>query len=167
MAALIDNTTIMYVTDDSPISEARYRARFYFDPNSLTMANNDSHSIFAARSNTADPLRIDLRRQPGLYQIRAFVGNDTGAITTAWFTISDDPHSIEIDWSAATGVGANDGSFTMWIDGAVVATLTGLDNDTLRIEQARLGPYVGIDPGTSGTEYFDAFVSRRQTYIGP
>jgi hypothetical protein len=38
MAALIDNTTAMYVRDDTPYSETRYRARFYFDPNTLTMA---------------------------------------------------------------------------------------------------------------------------------
>lgn len=167
MAALIDNTTAMYITDDTPVSEARYRARFYFDPNSLTMAEGDTHSIFGARNSTTELLRIDFRRQAGNYQIRAFIGNDTTAMATFWFTISDAPHTIEFDWSAATGVGANDGFLTLWIDGAIVANQTSLDNDTMRIEQARLGPYVGIDAGTSGTELFDAFASTRVNYIGP
>ena len=45
--------------------------------------------------------------------------------------------------------------------------MTAVDNDTWRIDRARLGPVSGIDAGTSGTEYFDGFVSRRQTYTGP
>jgi hypothetical protein len=114
-----------------------------------------------------DPVRIDFRRSAGSYQIRAFVGNDTSGEATAWFTISDAPHSIDFDWEAATAAGANNGFFSLWIDGTAAASLTGLDNDTLRIEQVRLGPYVGIDGGTLGTEYFDGFVSRRLTYIGP
>ena len=53
------------------------------------------------------------------------------------------------------------------IDGIQQANLTGIDNDTLRIDRARLGALAGMDVGTSGTYYFDAFESRRQTYIGP
>ncbi len=36
LSATIVNTTSMYVRDDTPAGEARYRARFYFDPNSIT-----------------------------------------------------------------------------------------------------------------------------------
>ena len=56
---------------------------------------------------------------------------------------------------------------TVWIDGAQQASLSGVDNDTRRIDRARLGALTGIDTGTSGTYYFDDFESRRQTYIGP
>ena len=59
MAALIDNTTGMYVQDDTPASEASYRARFYFDPNSITMADGNLHFIFTARNTTLDVVRID------------------------------------------------------------------------------------------------------------
>ena len=64
-------------------------------------------------------------------------------------------------------VGANDGGLTLWIDGTQKANLTGADNDTRRIDRVRLGAASGIDTGTRGTYYFDAFESRRQTYIGP
>jgi hypothetical protein len=84
---------------------------------------------------------------------------------TNWFTISDAPHSIEVDWRASTG--ANNGGLTLWIDGTQQADLTGVDNDTRRIDRAMLGALAGIDGGTRGTYYFDAFESRRQTYIGP
>jgi len=47
------------------------------------------------------------------------------------------------------------------------ANLTGVDNDTARLDFIRFGAVSGIDTGTRGTEYFDAFESRRQSYIGP
>ena len=41
-----------------------------------------------------------------------------------------------------------------------------IDNDTRRIDEVRLGPWALVDSGTSGTYYFDAFESRRESYIG-
>jgi hypothetical protein len=94
--------------------------------------------------------------------------NDAAAWTsTNWFTIGDASHSIELDWRAATAAGANNGGLTLWVDGVQQVDLTGMDNDTHRIDRARLGPVSGLDTTTSGTYYFDAFESRRQTYIGP
>lgn len=72
-----------------------------------------------------------------------------------------------MDWRAATGVRANDGGLTLWIDNIQQATLTGGDNDTRRIDRVRLGALTGIDTGTRGIYYFDAFESRRQDYVGP
>jgi hypothetical protein len=167
MAALIDNKTAMYVQDDSPVSESRYRARFYFDPNSLSMASGNMHTIFLAHSATLDLITIDLRFASGAYQIRGLIRTDLGSTLTPWVPISDAPHTIEIDWAAATSAGANNGFFTLWVDGIQAASLTGIDNDTHRVELARLGPSAGIDAGTSGTEFFDAFVSTRSMYIGP
>ena len=46
------------------------------------------------------------------------------------------------------------------------ANLTGIDNDTRRIDRLRLGATADLDNGTSGTYYFDAFESRRTSYIG-
>lgn len=88
-------------------------------------------------------------------------------MNTAWFTLGDQPHSIELDWQAASAAGANNGQATLWVDGVQVGSVTGVDNDTRRMEQASLGPVSGIDTGTQGTMYFDAFESRRQTPIGP
>ena len=51
--------------------------------------------------------------------------------------------------------------------GAQTKGLTGVDNDLARIDRARMGPANSVDAGTRGTYYFDAFESRRQTYIGP
>jgi hypothetical protein len=74
---------------------------------------------------------------------------------------------MELDWRAATAAGANDGGLTLWLDGQQRANLTSINNDARRIDRVRLGAVIGIDSGTRGTYYFDAFESRRGTYIGP
>jgi hypothetical protein len=81
--------------------------------------------------------------------------------------INNAANMIELDWRASTGAGANNGGLTLWINGVQKANITGVDNDTRRIDRIRLGAVSGVDTGTRGTYYFDAFESRRMTYIGP
>jgi len=186
MRAVITSTTGMEVTDDRPTLETRYRARFYFDPNSITMANLDMHNIFQGYQyapNTANfsaILQVELRCNNvsgcnsinGGYQVRGKITDDgvtsyPTAGSMGWTTITDASHFIELDWSAATAVAANNGYLTLWVDGTQVQSVTPIDNDTRRMDRAKLGPISSLDAGTSGTYYFDAFESRRQTYIGP
>lgn len=165
---MINNTTPIYVTDDTPNAENRYRLRFYFDPNSITMSNGNAHYIFYGYTGTStDVLRVEFRRSSSSYQINAAIRNDKSTWTISnWFTISDASHYLELDWRASTAAGANNGGLTFWIDGVQKANLTGVDNDTRRIDRIRLGAVSGLDSGTVGTYFFDAFESRRQTYIG-
>jgi len=169
MQALLDDNTAIFVTDDTPNAEARYRARFYFDPNSVSMSSGAAHFLFRGfLGSSTQVVRVEFRFSSGNYQIRAALTNDGSTWTnTNWFTISDDSHAIEFDWQAATGAGANNGSLTLWIDGIQQASLTGIDNDTRRVDRVRLGAVAGLDAGTSGTYFFDAFESRRESYIGP
>jgi len=169
MQAVIDDNNTIYVTDNLPAAEPRYRARFYFDPNSIVMASGDAHFIFNGFMGTSTAiLRVEFRNFSGVYQVRGRLINDgTSWTNSSWFTISDATHYIEVDWRAATAVGANNGGLTLWIDGAQQANLTTVDNDTRRIDSVRLGAITGVDTGTLGTYFFDAFESRRQTFIGP
>ena len=169
MQAVINDNTSLYVTDEHPTAEPRYRVRFYFDPNTVVMVRNNAHFIFNGFNAAGTAVvRVEFHILSGQYQIRVNVLNDSTSFTsTTWFTISDAPHAIELDWHASTAVGANDGGVTLWIDGVQMAHLTGVDNDTRRIDRVRLGATAAIDSGTRGTEYFDAFESHRQTYIGP
>ena len=168
MQGVINDNTSIFVTDSRPSAESRYRARFYFDPNSIAMATSDRHYIFHGRNAAgARVLRVEFRWTGTQYEIRAALARDTTSFTnTAWFAISDAPHPIELDWQASTAPGANNGSLTLWIDGLQKANLTGVDNDTRRVDDVRLGAVAGIDTGTRGTYYFDAFESRRVTFIG-
>ena len=169
MQALIDDNNANYVNDDSPNAEPRYRARFYFDPNSIPMASGDAHMIFKGFVGTStEVFKVEFRKFGVDYQIQVSIADDgSNFISSSFFTISDAVHFIELDWWAATAVGANNGGLTLWIDGVQKAVLTGIDNDTRRVDQARLGALSAIDTGTRGTYYFDAFESRRLNYIGP
>ena len=169
MQALIDDNNLIYVTDDLPNAETRYRARFYFDPNSITMANKDAHYLLYGYNGTSTiVLRVELRRFSGAYQLRVALRNDSNSWTSSsWFPITDASHFIEIDWRASTASGANNGGLTLWIDGTQRANLIGVDNDTRRIDRVQLGAVSGVDTGTRGTYFFDAFESHRQIYIGP
>ena len=170
LQAVIDDNNPIYVTDDSPNAETRYRARFYFDPNSIKMVSNDAHYIFLGYTSASIPvLRIEFRFSKGNYQLRTALRNDSNSWTSSnWFTISDNPHFIELDWRASTASGANNGGLTIWIDGGNPrANLAGVDNDTRRMDRIQLGAISGIDSGTRGSYSFDGFESHRQTYIGP
>ena len=168
LQALVNDNNSIYVTDDRPAAEPRYRARFYFDPNSITMKNGNAHYVFYGYSGASTVvLRVEFRWSNSRYQLRAALLNDSTSWTSSgWSTITDAPHAIELDWQASIAAGANNGGLTLWIDGEPQASLAGIDNDTRRIDRVRLGAVAGIDSGTRGTEYFDAFESRRQTYIG-
>jgi len=168
MSALIDDNNAIYVTDDLPNGETEYVVRFYFNPNSISMSNNDNHTIFYAYKGTIQPaMRVELRYYSGNYQVRAQARKDSLFVNTNYYTISDDEHYIEIAWSAATSPGANNGELTLYIDGVQKESITNIDNDTIYIDRARLGAVAEVDTGTRGTYYFDAFESRESGYIGP
>jgi hypothetical protein len=168
MQVLINNdATNIYVSDNTPNLESRYRARFYFDPNGIAMADASAHYIFIGY-DASSVFQVDFRISGGNYQIRLRQNNDAGSVSsTNWATISDAPHSIELEWWAATAAGANNGGVTLWIDGVQSAGLTGVDNDTRRIDRVSLGAVSGVDTTTLGAYFIDAFESRRQIYIGP
>src|SRR5215210_1964758 len=101
---MIDDNNAIYVRDDSPNAETHYRARFYFDPNSITMVSSDAHYLFYGYSGRSTVvLRVEFRFAKGNYQIRAALRNDSnGWTSSSWFIIADALHFIEIDWHAAT-----------------------------------------------------------------
>ena len=169
LQAAINDNNVLSVTSDHPNAEPRYRARFYFDPNSIGMASGDSHIILRGYSGSSTvSLRVEFGSSSGAYRIRAGLVDDGGTWTeTSWLPLSDAPHVLELDWRAASGAGASNGGLTFWIDGSQQADLIGIDNDTRRIDRVLLGALASIDAGTRGIYYFDAFESRRQSYIGP
>lgn len=169
LQVVIDDNNAIYIRDDSPNAESRYHARFYFDPNSISMAHNDAHYLFYGHAGTSTVvLRVEFRFFKGNYQLRAALRNNGNRWKSgSWFTITDSVHFIEIDWRAATASSANNGGLTLWVDSVQRANLTGVDNDTRRLDHIKLGAVSGIDTGTRGTYYFDGFESRQETYIGP
>ena len=83
MQAVIDDVNTIYVTDDTPNAEPRYRARFYFDPNTIPMASGNAHYIFKGFIGTStEVIRVEFRCASGCsvsgtsYQIRAALLDD-------------------------------------------------------------------------------------------
>ena len=169
--ALVNDTNSLYVVDDTPIYESRYRARFYFDPNGFDPGEASSH--FRTRIFIAfDPsglrvITLVLKRQGGAYSVETRVRrNDGTRVDTGFFPISDGPHVLEFDWQRATGPGTGDGALEMWIDDVFASFVSGIDNDLSYVDFARLGA-LAIKTGAAGTLYLDQFESRRRTYVGP
>jgi putative hemolysin len=166
----INDNNKIYCTDQTPESETNYRARFYFHPRSIKMANGDTHVIFKGIKGTStDVIRIEFRKSKGSYQIRAGLRTDSGTWkSSSWQTITDTSHYIEFSWQAATASNTSNGRLGLWIDEGRKADLTNIDNDTLRVDEIRFGPSEGIDPGTRGKYFLDDFISRSDNQaIGP
>jgi hypothetical protein len=158
----MDDNKTLYVQDDTPLNLAIYNVNFHFDPNSAVMANLNKLFLYIAydsRTSFVPAIQVELRRSSGNYQMRARSHNDNLTWTnTAWFTVADGEHQIEVEWDGASIPGENDGKLKLKIDGVVKANLDGIDSDTFRVDRARLG-VIGVDTGTRGTFFFDQFES--------
>ena len=51
----------------------------------------------------------------------------------------------------------------MWVDGSQVTGLSGLDNESARVDFVRWGAVDGVDSTTTGTMNLDEFVSQRSS----
>ena len=165
-AAIIDQVDL-FVTDDTPTYEPRYRARFYFDPNFVHMGVGEYLEIFyALKEDGSGVLSIELHYLEDGYYVRIAGTDDSGSQNYGTLVaVTDAPHAFEFDWQTASSDGANDGSLAFWVDGVEQTPLTGLDNDTMLVGKGRLG-VSKIGDETYGVVYFDGFESRRWSYIG-
>ena len=151
------NTTGMYARDDSPNAETRYRARFSFHPNSITMANGDYVYLLQGFSTSkTNILMVQFYRNAAGYQlrVRAYDSILANWVNTPYVVISDAAHTVDVDWG-------NDGHLTFWVDGVQQSSLTGINNSSYTMDSVRLGaPYISAS-GMSGSFYLDDFEARR------
>ena len=140
-----------------PSSETYIAWDFQFDINSLTMGEAELFSAGFLRDSSATLLvYFDIYYSSGSYYARLAVredggGNQVGSIRA----ISDAPVYVRIVWKQSSAAGADDGHCYMYIDGALVESITGLDNDTHTVDRAENGFVTGVDAGTSGDIYID------------
>ncbi len=173
---VIDDTTGIYglVSFGSPYSTTGIvRARFYIDPNALTMANGNNFRLLVVNNSTpAAVAEVRLGYTTGTgHTIAAMIVDDAAAESfTTYYGISDELHYVEMLLTRASGESTNDGSIQLWIDRVDKETVGSKDNytrfNTLRIVQ--FGAVSGIDTGTSGTFYLDQLVVNDDgSEIGP
>ena len=172
LQASVDDTAPLFVQDDSPDDEGHYRASFEFDPRGFDPGEaNGAHRVRLFLGLEAQPTRrafaLVLRRLGGDYSLRVRVRREDGSrADTPFVPIAAGAHAIELHWVRATRPDSDDGSLSLWIDGALASRLDGLDNPSPGLEAVRLGA-LSAKAGASGALTFDTFVSRRWSPIGP
>lgn len=160
----ISGTSSMYARYYPPILEDEYHARFRFHPNSLNLANGKAHYLYegSTTSTGARLIRLEILSENSEYKLRVQVRKDDDTyINSAAYTISNDWHTIQVGWKAASADGSNDGMAELWIDDVLMESLTGVDNDLILLNEIRLGAPSGLDTGTSGAMLFDDFTAYR------
>lgn len=169
MAVSILNGGASYVMDPTPNAESQFHARFYFNSNVLKMANNDLVTIYETYNTSGVATAVvQIRYSAKSFQLRSGIMRDNQKWSyTNWSTITKAWHSVEFSWIASSTSNVAAGSLTFYIDGVQKDALTAIDNDQQQIDQVALGIVRGMDNATLGTCYFDDYVSRQITYIGP
>ena len=161
----------IFVTDDTPNAETRYRFRIYFDPNSITTDDWDEFSIVRCTDEgvtTIFYLSIVYLAAEGGFTTRVNYETDTGDGNSTRFPLVDGVNMIEIDWKASSAPGANDGEIKIYTgeDVTLKETVSNLDTDTFSIGEID----IGIFPWNvnNGTIYLDDFASNNDgSEIGP
>ena len=166
---VVSDQSPTYVQDNTPADEARYRARFYVRSDHATMAAGDEFELFTAYAADDTPvLRLTVYFDGTDRRLRFVAREDGGADTSpgAGLVLVDGWRAVEIDWQASSAPGANDGFLDLWLEGHPQTGLSALDNDTLSVHHVQWGAVAGLDAGTGGSLFLDAFESRRAGYIG-
>ena len=154
----IMDTTARYCSFTDPTAETAVTIECEFDPNLLTMANNDTFAIIYPydTSLASDPFQIRLKKAGADYILHGYIRADGGAATyLASPVLTDEPHTIRVVWVASSVDGADDGYFSLYMDDILLQTITGIDNDTWDIDSIDFGARTGLDAGTYGIFYMD------------
>jgi hypothetical protein len=170
--AQVSGTAGVFLQDDSPENENRYRARFYLDPNAHDpgeASNQRRTRVFVLFEEGPNRrlAAVVLRRLSGQFALSGRVRlDDNSQANTPFVNITDAAHWVELDWQRSSGPDANNGFFTLTIDGTPVSTLPALDNSISSVDMVRLGT-ISNKTAASGQVFVDEFVSRRANPIGP
>lgn len=98
---------LSYVEYSGMGNQSHLRCGFRFDPNSFTIGDGNVFEI-----GFFDQSGVEIRKSSGDIQVRAW-----GIDYSSWYTITDGPHTIEVDWKAESTPGGGDGYTKLYIDG--------------------------------------------------
>jgi hypothetical protein len=176
------NTNDTYVVTSHPNAETTYNVSFYIDPNDIFLQAKKFFAIGNIKK-TDPPLRnfflIYLRKSGSgghYWELQTNARDDNGNFMPwqtavkicgdATTTIPCDtvgPQEFRFEWAAAPG--ANDGFLRIYKNGSLKVEWTGINNDTITIDEASFGAIwmANNDQGVAanGSFYFDTFTSTR------
>jgi hypothetical protein len=156
-----------FVTD-SGLSATSISVQFNLDPNGLKLQNNKIIRIFQSRDGAKAPHWLQLRKNDGNFQLRALAKLDgPGFVKTLWTKITNKPHLIEIEWSAASGAGNHNGYVKLYVGGQLRRQKGGLNNDTFVVKKVKLGfTNRPLNFWVRGVFFIDDFMSSDSGFIG-
>ena len=126
--------------DETPTNEITFNARFNFDINNLSMTTGERFRFMQFKMDALRPAFIVLKYDSGVYSIQLnTLLDDLTKVKTGWVVLPNAPTTIEVDWQQSSGESANDGFARLYLNDALQAELTGLDNFTLSITSFRMG----------------------------
>jgi hypothetical protein len=155
LRVLVNDPSAVYLQDELPFSSS-YHARFYLRLVPLAMANLDSFVVFSgADPDGANVFKVHVIGAGADRYLRAIAYTDTGSSVAGGFVlVPPGRHAIEISWQRGAA-----GQLTLKIDGQLEDSITGVANNTLRVDRVRLGAAEGFDAGTTGNFALDEFAS--------
>jgi hypothetical protein len=152
---------LAYVTDNSPVAETTYHARFALNANTLRSGTAATVlTLFEGRTgNNGQAFSLQYRYTGTTPQVRAVLSRAGGTSTGNWVTLTGTGQRIQLDWASATV-----GSLRLTVNGTAQPLLTG-NTSALTLESVRLGVTAGATAasGSTGIAYFDSFLSTRNT----
>jgi hypothetical protein len=171
IALTVDDGTGSYVQQNQTWYSRYLGYGFIIEPNGA-MGDGEQFTFVQTRLSGAPTFSVwlDVRRNSGDFQIRAGTYDDTPtASNTAWYTIDENPHWIEVRHKAESVDGQADGQLEFYIDGDLKETLSSIDDHSnwSMINAFRAGQTATAVTPTTGTINFDYFILRDDyTLIG-
>jgi hypothetical protein len=162
----ITGTGALFVQDDSPRGEDRYRARFDLDPNTFDPGEaQGTHRarVFVAFAANPDRrlLALVLRRRDGAFSLLGRVRRADGSQSSVGpLPLTAAPHRVEVEWQRSSRPGLPDGVLRVRVDGRLAGEIAGVPTLDAGVEFVRLGA-LGVKAGAGGTLAWDEFDSRR------
>jgi hypothetical protein len=142
--------------------ESVFRFRFYYDPNSITLASTTQQIVCTSSNATAfsgiHMVNIVHLYSSGNFRLRLGTFNDSNGYSNgSQIIITDAPHYVEVEVTRASSSVAADGQCRMWIDGSLESTVSSIDNYDLFVysDVLQIGAVTGGSSSNSGTFYLD------------
>jgi hypothetical protein len=163
-----DNDKRKQLIDETPVNQTNFNVRFNFDINSLSMQAEERFRFMQVKMGAERPFFIVLLYRNGQYKIQLnTLLDDQTKVKTGWYVLSDEPHTVEVDWRAASADGSNNGWIRLYLDGTMLEVLSGLDNDTLYVENFKVGFTSRLaGKSISGMIYIDDVATSNTGYLG-
>ena len=151
-------------------AESHFRARFYINPNGVSLGTNDVMILSLGLLGNEPPdiaggFVILMQKVGDTYQVNLTDLYSDGGMGygTQWYDLTDLTSNGE-GWSAIE-IEYLSGQMSLWVDGTFKETLNTPENSGNGVVAFALGAY-DLNQATSGTIYIDDFDSRRNSYIG-